>query len=291
MKFENIHFIINPVSGGGKGKKIEERIKELFSDRNIKIKTTQKKNDGLKFALESVEEEVDLIVSCGGDGTLNEVASALVGKSIPLAIVPVGSGNGLARHLHIPLHYEEALQDILRSRSIIEPIDCGKINDMFFFSNAGIGFDAEAVNVYAHQKQRKLLGYIKSVFLSIFKFKPVKISVISEQEKFSGEAMLLNISNSNCMGYGFSIAPKASLQDGQFDVNLVKKCSWITFSWIGAGFLFNKKWGKKRNLFNTEKLEVKISADYIQIDGEYTPIQPQTLNISVLPKALLVLKG
>ncbi|MDR1877454.1 MAG: diacylglycerol kinase family lipid kinase [Flavobacteriaceae bacterium] len=291
MRYKNIHFIVNPISGKGKGEKVENRIRELFLEGNATIKVTGKKNDGFKFALESVNEGADLIVSCGGDGTFNEIASALVGKGIPLAIIPIGSGNGLSRHLRIPFHYEEALQLILGSGQVIKNIDCGKINDMYFFSNAGIGFDAETVNIYAHQKQRQLLGYIKCVMLSIFNYKAVKVSVVSEQEKFSGEVMMLNISNSNCMGYGFSIAPNASLEDGLFDVILIKKCSWFTFSWIGLGFLINKNLGRGKKIFNTEKLEVEVSVDYIQLDGEYAPLQSKLLNISILPKALPILVG
>jgi diacylglycerol kinase family enzyme len=174
---------------------------------------------------------------------------------------------------------------------MIEYIDCGKINDTYFFSNAGFGFDAQAVKIYAHQRQRQLWGYIKCIFLSVFKFKPIKISLHSVQEQFSGKIMMLNISNSNCLGYGFSLSPQASLQDGQLDINFVKKCSWATFSWIGIGFLINKKLGKKRKSFNTDKLKVEISVDYMQIDGEYTPLKSRILDISILPGSLPVLVG
>ncbi len=292
MKFKVIHFIVNPISGKGTGEKVKKRIEEIFSEHDIQIKLTGKKDDAYEFALKSVEEGAELIVSCGGDGTLSEVASALVGKEVPLAIVPIGSGNGLARHLQIPLQPEEALQLVLKSERVVEKIDCGKINDSYFFSNAGIGFDAEAVKVYAHQKQRQLLGYIKCIFLSVFKFRPVQVSLSSEEMNFNGKVMMLNISNSNCLGYGFSVAPRASLQDGKFDINLVSKCSWVVFLfWIGAGFLFNQNWGKKRKLFHTQKLNIITSADYMQMDGEYHILESKTVEISILPHSLSVLVG
>ena len=112
MKESRIHFIVNPISGKGQGLEVKNRIKELFADYDIEIKLTRKKNDGFKLALDSIEAGADIIVSCGGDGTLNEVASALVNKQVILAIVPIGSGNGLARHLKIPLTYDVALQFI-----------------------------------------------------------------------------------------------------------------------------------------------------------------------------------
>ncbi len=291
MEFKIIHFIVNPISGKGGGEQVKKRIEEVFSEQNIQIKLTRKKEDAYNFALESVTEGAELIVSCGGDGTLNEVAAALVGKEVPLAIVPIGSGNGVARHLQIPLHPEEALQFISKSRKIVEKIDCGKANDSYFFSNAGIGFDAEAVNVYAHQKRRQLLGYIKCIIVSVFRFKSIHISLISEQINFNGKIMLLNISNSNCLGYGFSVAPRASLQDGQLDINLVSKCSWLTFAWIGLSFLLNKNWRGKRKLFNIRKMSIELTADYMQLDGEFHPLTSKTVEISILPQALAVLVG
>ncbi|WP_128330691.1 diacylglycerol kinase family protein [Apibacter sp. HY039] len=290
MKVKKIHFIVNPISGGGKGKEVEKSIRKLFYDYNIEIKLTEKKNDAHDFAIKSYNEGADLIVSCGGDGTFNEVASALVNKDIPLAIVPIGSGNGLARHLKLPLNYEKALQLILNSKMIIEKIDVGCLNEYFFFSNTGIGFDAEAVKVYSNQKQRQLIGYLKCVFLSIFQFKPVHLILNSDVFNFEGKAMLLNISNSNCMGYDFTIAPQASLKDGLLDVNLVKKCSWFKFLSIGLGFVVKKNFSKKQSYFKTNHLNVKTSSNgFIQLDGEYMALDTQELKISILPQALNIL--
>ena len=292
MKESRIHFIVNPISGKGQGLEVKNRIKELFADYDIEIKLTRKKNDGFKLALESIEAGADIIVSCGGDGTLNEVASALVNKQVILAIVPIGSGNGLARHLKIPLTYDVALQFIKNSQKNIKKIDCGKINQQYFFSNAGIGFDAATVKIYAHQKQRQLIGYVKSLLISVFKFKPIDLSVLSKSKKFSGKAMMLNISNSNCLGYGFSISPDASLQDGQFDINLITQCSWITFCLIGLQFLLNTNIGSKKNIFfKTNQLDIQLDTDYLQIDGEFTPIHARNLSITLEPKALKVLVG
>lgn len=289
MKFKNIHFIINPISGKGKGKEVIRKIYSLFPKENIKIKITQKKQDAFDFTIQSVHENADLIVSCGGDGTLNEVASALINQEVPLAIVPIGSGNGLARHLNISLNEEQALQNILNSKYNIEKIDCGKINDTYFFSNAGLGFDATVVKIYSQQKQRQFVGYLKCLFFSIFKYEPIKISVNSKSINYTGKIMMLNISNSNCMGYGFSISPKASLQDGEFDINLVEKCSWAMFSWIGISFLLNKKLSKKRRQFNSSQLTIETSAKYMQIDGEYHILNSKRLQISLISNSLNVL--
>lgn len=291
MPFKNIHFIINPISGKGKGKEVKKQIQNLFPKEDVTIKVTQKQQDAFDFAIQSVYENAELIVSCGGDGTLNEVASALIGKEVPLAIVPIGSGNGLARHLNIPLYIEEALQAILKSKNKVDKIDCGKINDKYFFSNVGIGFDATAVKIYSQQTQRQLIGYLKCVILSIFKFSPVTISVHSEALNYTGKVMMLNISNSNCMGYGFSISPAASLQDGKFDVNLIKKCSWLVFTWIGLGFLLNKKFSGKRKQFNVQKISIETNAGYMQIDGEYHALDSKILQITLLPKSVNILTG
>lgn len=290
MKDKKIHFIVNPISGKGLGKKVKNRIEELFADYDKEIKVTRKKDDGYKFALQSIKEGADIIVSCGGDGTLNEVATALLNKEIPLAIVPIGSGNGLARHLHIPLTYEEALQSLKTSQHTSKKIDCGKINNIYFFSNAGIGFDAHTVKEYAHQKKRQLAGYVKSAIASVFKYKPIQIDMHSETKNFKGKAMMLNISNSNCLGYGFSISPKASLQDGKFDVNLIAECSWGAFGLIGMGYLFNTNFGSKKKIyFKSNQLEIEFDGKYLQIDGEYIPTNAKKLTVSLLPQSLKVL--
>lgn len=292
MKDKKIHFIINPISGKGIGSKVKNRIEEIFVNYNKQIKVTRKKDDGYNYALQSIEDGADIIVSCGGDGTLNEVATALVNKQVSLAIVPIGSGNGLARHLNIPLAFEDSLQLIKSSKKIIKTIDCGKINDKYFFSNAGIGFDATIVNVYAHQKKRQLLGYVKSSILSIFKFKPIQIDLHSEVKNYKGKAMMLNISNSNCLGYGFSISPNASLQDGKFDINLIAQCSWSVFGLLGIGYLFKTNLGsKKKMFFKSNQLEVYFDSNFLQIDGEYIPESTKKLNICLLPKSVKVLVG
>jgi diacylglycerol kinase (ATP) len=292
MKDKKIHFIVNPISGKGIGIKVKNRIEEIFLNYDKEIKVTRKKDDGYKYALQSIEDGADIIVSCGGDGTLNEVATALVNKQSSLAIVPIGSGNGLARHLNISLAFEEALQLIKSSKKIIKVIDCGRINNMYFFSNAGIGFDADIVNIYSHQKERQLLGYIKSLILSVFKFKPIQIDLHSQEKNYTGKAMMLNISNSNCLGYGFSISPNASLQDGKFDINLITKCSWGVFGLLGMGYLLKTNFeSKKRIFFKSNQLEVDFDDDFIQIDGEYMPVSAKKLKISLLPQSLKVLIG
>ncbi|MDR3272949.1 MAG: diacylglycerol kinase family lipid kinase [Flavobacteriaceae bacterium] len=289
MIFNNIHFIINPISGKGKGSEAKKIIEEKFPAENRQIKLTRKKNDAYSLAWASAEQGADLIVSCGGDGTLNEIASALAGKNVPLAIVPIGSGNGLARHLKIPLDIESALQLIVNQNFVIKNIDCGKVNSDYFFSNMGIGFDAEVINEYAHQKQRKLVGYLKSGLLSVFKFRPVDILLNSDNESFTGKVMLLNIANSNEMGYGISLTPEASLEDGLLNINLVRKCSWLSFAWMGLGILFRKNWSKNRKIFLAKSLKIETSADYIQLDGEFHPLETKKLEIYVVPKALKIL--
>ena len=288
--FQNIHFIINPIAGKGQGLEVKKLIEELFPKEKVQIKLTRGKDDAYSLAWVSAEQGADLIVSCGGDGTLNETASALVGKNVPLAIIPIGSGNGLARHLKIPLNHKKALQLIKNNEFKIKNIDCGKANDDYFFSNMGIGFDAEVINEYAHQKQRKFIGYAKCIILSLFKFRPIHISLNSEQEEFFGEAMMLNISNSNQLGYGISITPEASLEDGLLNINLIRKCSWLGFAWVGLEILFKKKrFGKNRKKFIEKNLEIKTSVDYMQIDGELRSLPAKKIEISVVPKALKIL--
>ncbi|TWP22910.1 diacylglycerol kinase family lipid kinase [Apibacter muscae] len=286
-----IYFIVNPISGGGKGKLIVEYIKNKFLDYISHIHVTTQKGDAHAFTKLAIENNASCVVSCGGDGTLNEVASALVGSHIPLAIVPIGSGNGLARHLKIPLSYTKALDLILNSKKYIETIDVGKVNENYFFSNTGIGFDAETIGNYSNQKTRKLIGYLKSIVLSIRNFKPVIATIKPPNHQYSGEIMMLNISNSNCMGYNFSICPKASLKDGWLDVNIVKKSNWLAFLWIGIGYLLHLDLGKNRIQLKVKELELNTSSNVMQIDGEYLSLNSSSLKINIIPKALKILVG
>ncbi|RMA57928.1 diacylglycerol/lipid kinase family protein [Ulvibacter antarcticus] len=288
-----IHFIVNPVAGSGRNKLSPELMNKVFGNDiyDIKIKESEFAGHAIELAKESIKEKAEVIVACGGDGTINEVAGCLVGTNVILGIVPMGSGNGLASNLKIPRDTVKALR-IIKNFKVIK-IDTGSINNEYFFSNTGIGFDAHVISDFEDNKKRKLWGYIKAVIKALKTYNYsncVEISYLNEQKKVY--PFLLFVSNSNEMGYKMSLTPKASLQDGVLDVIIVPKLSSIKMVFFTILFFIKKHyWLKEVEFIKTNSLIVRKSNDHIfkaQKDGERLKIEKDTIKIELLPKALNV---
>ncbi len=285
-----IHFIINPISGKQKGLKFYAYLQSLNDSRFV-LKLTSFAGEAVSLTQQSINENATIIVSCGGDGTLREVASQLVQTNIPLGIIPIGSGNGLARNLNIPLQPQKALQHLLFHAKPLR-IDAGKVNENYFFSNVGIGIDSEVINEFSSQPMRGLKGYVKSSFFTILKFKSIPLKI--EADSFSQEGLyfLTNVANANQIGYNFSFSPNALLQDGKLNVLIIKKLN--TINWLLYGLFFitkNLKNFSAATQFETQKLIIKVLSDIenFQIDGDKVTLEKKELEISVLEKALHVL--
>ncbi|MEJ4089251.1 MULTISPECIES: diacylglycerol/lipid kinase family protein [Flavobacteriaceae] len=290
----NIHFIINPIAGSGHHSFSEELVQGLYEPNkyNITIKYSNYKGQAIDLTKESLNQKADVIVACGGDGTINEVASTLVGTSIPLGIVPIGSGNGLASNLNIPKNIIKALNIIKINNQT--KIDVGCINERYFFSNTGFGFTASVIGNYETLKQRTLFCYVKASFKSFREFNEIKenITVINGTSEIVNP-FLIFISNSNVMGYNFSLTPKASLQDGLLDVIIVPKISKARMLLFGFYMLI-----KKPNLlkgvkcFQTKEIFLSRNRSNFfesQIDGELAQIKEQSLSVFLKEKSLNVI--
>ena len=152
-------FIINPNAGTNTPSHFKKLIEIIKEDANCKIWETTAPLEAYDIAQKAIQVGASRIIAVGGDGTINEVASALVGTNIPLGIIPIGSGNGLARHLKIPLKIKKALQ--LAKEGVPQKMDVGLLNDKYFFCTAGIGFDASVANEFAKGKGRGLINLLK----------------------------------------------------------------------------------------------------------------------------------
>ena len=174
MKKNKIFFIINPLHSKGI-KKLKSLIKIKFTSHkyDVNILISEYKGHTLKLAKKALDNKADIVVACGGDGTINEVGQSLVKTSILLGIIPLGSGNGFARHFNIPRNINHALDIIFENFSTI--IDVGKINNTFFFSNFGLGIEARFIHEYSKKEIRGLKGYIISFFKTISLYKKQKI--------------------------------------------------------------------------------------------------------------------
>ncbi|WP_026753310.1 diacylglycerol kinase family protein [Sediminibacter sp. Hel_I_10] len=290
----DIHFIVNPIAGSGKNSFSELFLQDYFeADRyNITIKSSGYKGHAIDLTNESILQKADVIVACGGDGTINEVASTMVGSTIPLGIIPIGSGNGLAANLSIPKPIKKALYIIKNHH--ITTIDVGCVNQRYFFSNAGFGFTANVIGNYEAFQKRTLMCYIKASLKSFQQFSKkdsILIAIDGKTEVLN--PFLIFVSNSNVMGYHMSLTPKASLQDGLLDVVIVPKINKLKMLIFGGLMLFKKpELLKEVKCYQTKSLTLVRQQGEVfesQMDGELSNIKDVTLSISIKKNALNVL--
>ena len=177
---KRIAFIVNPVSGTNKRKGIEDMIRsELDMEKyDYVIQYTAYKGNGTELSARFVQEGYDIVVAVGGDGTVNEVAKALINSSVALGIIAVGSGNGLARHLNIPMNVRKAIQQLNESEVI--KIDYGVVNEKLFFCTCGTGFDAYVSLEFAKGQKKGIIGYLEKVITGYFNYEPQNYHLVGK---------------------------------------------------------------------------------------------------------------
>lgn len=215
-------FIVNPISGTQNKKGVVQKI-EQFVDKDAydyRIVPTRYAGHAAKIAAEAVAEGADLVVAVGGDGTINETARSLIHTRTALGIIPCGSGNGLARHLHIPMDVRKAIEII--NRGMVEQIDYGKINGIPYFCTCGVGFDAFISMKFAQAGKRGLATYIENTLLEGLRYEPETYEIENEDGTMRHKAFLITCANASQYGNNFYIAPKASLYDGLLDVIIME---------------------------------------------------------------------
>ncbi len=199
---------------------IEKNIHTGLQDYEIRF--TERAGHATELSREAIEQGFDVVVAVGGDGTINEVARALIGKEAILGIIPLGSGNGLARHLGIPRHVSRAVRLINKANYML--IDTAEVNGHPFVSIAGTGFDALVAKEFAENKKRGFITYFNIIRNRLIRYKPKKYTLIfDEGMQITDRAFFISFANSNQFGYNTTIAPNARLNDGLLDVCIVKK--------------------------------------------------------------------
>jgi|LSQX01.2.fsa_nt_gb YegS/Rv2252/BmrU family lipid kinase len=266
-----IWYIVNPKSGTGKQQKAIDAIKSYADHQNQnEIFVTQYKSHASELAQKALIENVDIIVSVGGDGTLNEISRVIVNNNIALGIIPIGSGNGLAHHLKVPFNLKKAIELINRAK--IEKIDTFTINNKRAVSIAGLGYDAFVAYKYDKSVKRGFLPYFSLAVQNFFKFKTEKYILTTKKERLETSAFLITIANSSQWGYNTKIAPKAQVNDGMLNISILKKPN-ILRAILLAPKLFLGKIDKTKIMTSIECTQLDIErADkekfYLHIDGE-----------------------
>jgi len=217
-----ILFLINPISGIGKQKTIENLLKKDFNNEKgeYEIQYTQHRGHAHELSQAAIGH-FDIVVAVGGDGTVNEVGSALIGSKTALAIIPTGSGNGLARYLQIPLRINRAIQVINQMK--FKTIDTLSVNGQASLNVAGIGFDAFISHKFADIKDRGPLGYMKMIPKEFANYQSQTYTITIKGEKYKLPAFLLSFANSSQWGNNVHIAPQAKIDDGLIDVCIIKE--------------------------------------------------------------------
>lgn len=289
MVKKRIQFLINPISGG-KSKKTFEKLARKYLDFNLfeaEFITTKHANHASELTKMALIDNIDLLVAVGGDGTINEIAKELLNTSIPLAIVPEGSGNGLARYLGISTDISQAIKKINAFKVI--DIDSGSVNGRAFFNVAGIGFDALISNRFAENITRGPVGYLKVVLEEISKYKAQSYKINIDGNSFEREAFMISIANSSQYGNNAYIAPGASADDGLLDVCIIKPFPLIQFP-VMIYHLFSRTAHQSDYVEIIKGKQIIIErpeSGPIHLDGEPLEICKK-LDIEVLPSSLKV---
>ena len=209
---KRILFIINPNSVNKLKDRVENAIGSGINNSEfiVRIEYTKSASHAADLSREAVNEGVDIIAAVGGDGTVNEVASQMINSSSILGIIPMGSGNGLARHLGISRNIEKAVALINAQNT--NTIDTGLVNGKTFVSIAGVGFDALIAEKFAQGTQRGFMGYFKQVAKEYLNYKPQEyILTFSNGEVIKKKALFVAFANSNQFGYNTTIAPNIAI--------------------------------------------------------------------------------
>lgn len=287
---KNLLAIINPISGTHSKFDIPVLIKEILKESlfNIDIKFTQYAGHATLLAEEAVKEGVDYVLSVGGDGTCNEIAKSLIHSSAVLGIIPIGSGNGLARHLGIPLDVSRALKIINEER--VESLDYCKANDQVFFCTCGVGFDALVSLKFSEDKHRGGVTYVRKVISEYMKYKLETYELIIDGGKIREKAFLIACGNASQYGNNAYIAPHANMQDGLMDITVIRPFTPLDIGPMAVQ-LFTKQINRNSNIRYFEKKSISIIREkpgVMHIDGE--PIQMDTrIDISCIAGGLKVL--
>lgn len=288
---ERIRFIINPISGVGRKNTIPPLIEaHLDHDRfDYDIIYTEYKHHATEIAAKSTKEGIDIVCAVGGDGSVHEVGTALIGTSTKLAIIPTGSGNGLARHLNIPLGIKDAIYCINYSKSIA--MDTVQVNDQAFLGVGGYGLDAVVAKSFDKRGKRGFFSYIYLTVKEFMRYNPINVTIDVDGKVKKLPVVLLTVANASQYGNGFTVSPKSDVTDGELELVVLKPFSIWSIPSIVYRF-FTKKSDRSRysEVIPFKKARIRSSKNVAHYDGEPALINSE-LNVSVVPKSLQIVVG
>ena len=289
---KRVLFIVNPVSGVNQSRKavLADAISNNL-DKNVfecEIKYSESAAHVRELSKEAADTGIDIIVAVGGDGTLNQVVKGMIGSGAALALVPAGSGNGLARHLGIPVDTEQSVRLIANGNSRL--IDTVNLNDDLFVSIAGVGFDALVAKRFSQGTRRGFFSYFKIVTNEYAWYRPRKYKMEIDGKQVVRQALFVSFANTDQFGYNTIISPEAKIDDGLVDVCIVKKVPLLYAPRV-VGLLLSRRIDSSGFVEIIRAREIKLSRNknrVVNIDGEPVKLS-KDLRISVNPLSLKVI--
>ena len=294
-KLKKALFIVNKFSGGGYRPEVEGRIIEKCKEFNIEstIEFTRGRGHATELAKVAVEQNLDMVFAVGGDGTVNEVAQGLLGSQVAMGILPKGSGNGLARHLGLPMGFRKSLEVIPYHRE--QMIDTLSVNGKLSVNVSGIGFDGHIAGLFANKAKRGLVGYTKLILKEFINFKSFDAQISVNGESFQSRSFIIALANSSQFGNNARVAPQASVCDELLDLCFIQKVP--VGQAVGfAGKMFSGRLDQSRFVRIIKTKGVAIDLDQsvaYHIDGEameavnrfHVELKPASLKVLVALKS------
>ncbi len=263
-------FIINPRSGVASKEDLPRLIRK-YVDPSVftaTISVTEYAGHASVLAAAARDRGVDVVVAVGGDGTVNEVARAIVHSNTALGIIPCGSGNGLARHLLLPMNVRNSIR--MLNACEIHALDYGTIDGHPFFCTCGVGFDAIVSARFATSLRRGAISYVENIVQEALNYRPETYTLTANGTTMQHEALLISCANASQYGNNAYIAPQASMSDGMLDVIIIKPLDLIEASQVSIE-IFNKTLHQNERIetFRTKALTIhRVAPGVIHYDGD-----------------------
>lgn len=276
--------IINPISGGKTKDKLPGIINDAFSGKaEFEIHIWANPEEDLEAYIKNKidSEGFNIIIAAGGDGTINKIAGIISETSAALGIIPLGSGNGFARFLKIPVDMKKSVEVIL-SGKIIE-IDRGEINNRKFFCTAGVGFDAHIGRLFAVAGKRGPLKYIQIIMREFYKYKSEEYELNIDGKTIKRKAFFIAFANANQYGNEAQIAPEADIQDGLLNITILKPFPVIVAPFLAIR-LYTKSFHKSRYVetyFCNTVTVIRKNSGPVHFDGD-----PGTMGTEVMARVI-----
>lgn len=283
-------FIINKYSGRGFQEELEGKIIDVCAQHDIEctIEYTQARGHATELAKNAVaSKSYHKVIAVGGDGTVNEVAAGLLHSSVPMGIIPKGSGNGLARHLGIPMQISKAIETLFESEAVA--IDSFTLNGRLSLNVSGIGFDGHIANLFGKEKKRGLQGYARITMNEFFHFTEFEAKISTDKETIKRHAFIIAIANSSQYGNNARIAPAASVRDGLLHICFLKKVPVYRVDFIYSFFSGTIDRSSYCEFMEVRKMSISVDKPIaFHIDGEPCGVTDK-FEIEVQPQSLQML--